>query len=114
MKDLGAAKTFLCIEVTKSSNGISNINQQHYIKKIVEDFGLGDAKISKIPLDSGYEKLQSTFTDILPNNEKYIWYTKNLSVHYCSYHSIREQILRQVWVYWHRKLVIQANMIGTS
>lgn len=71
IKDLGEVKFYLGIEVSKSTDHIFSINQQHYIKKVVQDFGLSEAKISHIPLDSGYEKNQLSFNDILPSNEEY-------------------------------------------
>lgn len=48
---------YLGINARKDSEGIYSIDQEQYIQKIVEKFGLEDAKISKIPMDAGYLKL---------------------------------------------------------
>lgn len=71
IRDLGEVKLYLNIQITKSTDGIYSINQANYIKKIINVFGLDEAKISNIPLDSGYEGIQTSFTDILPSNEQY-------------------------------------------
>lgn len=50
---------------------LTMIDQEHYIKKVLNDFELNDTKNSPIPLDSNYEAFQITYTDILPSNEEF-------------------------------------------
>lgn len=57
IRNMGEAKYYLGIEIS-SKNGIYSINQEKYINQIVKGFGPEDSKISKIPQDSAYEKLQ--------------------------------------------------------
>ena len=52
--------TFLGIEVENDAAGDFYVSQGNYIKKIVEEAGLVNAKISKVPLDLGYAKLESS------------------------------------------------------
>lgn len=66
---LGEVKYYLGIEVNRE-NGIYNINQEKFINKIIKEFGLAEAKTSKIPLDSGYEKNKLN-QQPLPSNEDY-------------------------------------------
>lgn len=67
--DLGVLKNYLGIQVEKVDN-IYYINQEKYIDKVLNDMGLQDAKISRIPLDPGYFKIR-TSNDALPNNNNY-------------------------------------------
>ncbi|RYG14182.1 MAG: hypothetical protein EOO07_16995, partial [Chitinophagaceae bacterium] len=71
IKYLGEVKFYLGIEISRSNDGIFSINQQNYIKKVISDFGLDEAKISPIPLEPGYKKIQNTCTEFLPSNEQY-------------------------------------------
>jgi transposase InsO family protein len=66
IKDLGIVKNYLGIEFER--NGHFKISQQTYINKIVEAAGLGEAKNSKFPLDTGYYKQTS---NELPSNDEY-------------------------------------------
>lgn len=70
IRSLGEVKNYLKIEVERN-DGVYSIKQEKYIKKIVNEFGLENAKISKIPLDSGYEKEQSNNYTFLPSNANY-------------------------------------------
>lgn len=70
IRNLGEVKYYLGIEIN-SKNGIYSINKKKYINKIVKGFGLEEAKTSKIPLDSGYEKNQIENKDLLPSNAQY-------------------------------------------
>lgn len=54
---LGELEHYLGINVQKDSEGTYSINQEQYIEKIIERFGLDAAKPSKIPLDTGYFKM---------------------------------------------------------
>lgn len=68
LKDLGEAKYYLGIDINRSEAGDFEISQASYIDKIVDAAGLGDAKISKFPMDSGYFKLDGK---ILDSNDEY-------------------------------------------
>lgn len=58
IKDLGDVKQFLGIDIIKEENGNYLIGQTKYIDKVVEAAGQQDAKISSIPIDVGYDKMQ--------------------------------------------------------
>lgn len=66
--DLGDLRLYLGIEVTFES-GIYYLSQEEYIDKILEIYNLQDAKISSIPMDPGYLKLNSN--DMINNNNIY-------------------------------------------
>lgn len=70
MRCMGEVKYYLGIEV-QNQNGIYSINQKKYIERIVAEFGLEDAKTSKIPLDAGYERARDENEQVLPSNEQY-------------------------------------------
>ncbi|KAG5682922.1 hypothetical protein PVAND_012240 [Polypedilum vanderplanki] len=67
VKDLGTVKFFLGIAINQDEEGNFFINQENYIKKIVSEASLSDAKPSKIPLDVGYYKLEV----LLEDNKEY-------------------------------------------
>lgn len=50
------AKSSSILASRRDSNGIYSLSQSNYIKKIVNDFGLNDAKASSIPIQVGYVK----------------------------------------------------------
>lgn len=52
IRELGEVKYYLNIEISKSEDGAYSINQEKYIEKVIQKFGLQDTKISKIPLAS--------------------------------------------------------------
>lgn len=66
---LGDVKRFLGIQITKTAEGYC-LNQQVYINQMVANYGLEDAKGSRIPLDPGYMQ-QKEETERLPTNDKY-------------------------------------------
>lgn len=68
---LDEVKYYLGIEVYRDDGGIYNIKQEKYIKKILTEFGLENAKISKTPIDPGYEEEQVNNKEILSSNEQY-------------------------------------------
>lgn len=68
LKDLGEAKHYLGIDINQNANGEFEISQTSYIDKIVDAADLGDAKISKFPMDSGYFKLDGKLLD---SNDEY-------------------------------------------
>lgn len=59
VQDLGEIKHYLGIQVTRDKDGIFHLNQTQYIKKIVNDFGLETAKVSKVPTQLNYGKAES-------------------------------------------------------
>ncbi|KAG5666425.1 hypothetical protein PVAND_014454 [Polypedilum vanderplanki] len=69
VKDLGTVKFFLGIAINQDEEGNFFINQENYIKKIVSEASLSDAKPSKIPLDVGYYKLEDEV--LLEDNKEY-------------------------------------------
>lgn len=54
----------------RSQDGIYYINQSNYIKKIINETGLEDTKVSNIPLDPGYVKARKD-ESIMPQCERY-------------------------------------------
>ena len=66
--DLGGVKLYLGIEVTKDKFGRFVISQRNYIDSIIRTAGLEEAKISKFPMDPGYNKQMG---DPLENNRLY-------------------------------------------
>lgn len=54
---LGELKSYLGINIERDVNGIFYMDQVQYFQKIINKFGLQDAKISKTPLDTGYIKI---------------------------------------------------------
>lgn len=54
IKDLGCAKFFLSLEITRSQNGIYVV-QRKYITDILTDTGMSQAKGVKTPLPSGLQ-----------------------------------------------------------
>jgi hypothetical protein len=56
MRDLGEAKKFLSIEITRS-DGFISINQRDYIDKIIQKFGIGGSKIRRTPLNAGTKEM---------------------------------------------------------
>lgn len=71
VQDLGEVKQYLSIEVTRDENGVYSLNQSNYIKKIVNEFGLGDAKASNIPIQVGYGKSKKGDDGLLLSNVQY-------------------------------------------
>ena len=67
-KDLGEVKHYLGIDVNKDESGHYTISQSGYIDKIVEAAKLSDAKVSKVPVDPGYFKLEGV---LLQSNDEY-------------------------------------------
>lgn len=70
IKSLGEIKNYLGIEVEKK-DGVYCIKQEKFIKKIIAEFGLKDAKESKTPIDPGYEKEKQNNVSYLPSNRDY-------------------------------------------
>lgn len=70
IKDLGEAKHYLAIDISKDKNNDIYISQHKYIEKIIVAAKLQDSKISNHPLDVGYLKTIDK-TDQLPINNDY-------------------------------------------
>lgn len=56
------------LEIFKDADKIYNISQSTYIKEIIADFSLSDAKISEVPMNSNYGK-DINESDILPDTK---------------------------------------------
>lgn len=67
---LGDVKQFLGMKVQRMNDGSFSLSQTAYINKVIERFGMTDAKVSKIPMDPGYLN-DDDDTKKLPNNEQY-------------------------------------------
>lgn len=48
------------MDIERDKNGNFLMNQSHYIEEIIKLAGLTDAKVSKIPIDPGYHKIDSS------------------------------------------------------
>lgn len=57
--DLGEVSYYLGMKVERDDAGFFSINQSAYIKRLLHSFNLQDCKVSKLPLDSGYEKFKN-------------------------------------------------------
>ncbi|XP_062539208.1 uncharacterized protein LOC134207519 [Armigeres subalbatus] len=68
--DLGDIRHFLGMEIENSPSGYK-LNQETYIRRLTERFGMELAKPSKIPLDPGYLQKKEEM-DQLPNNHDYM------------------------------------------
>lgn len=69
IKNLGNIQNYLGLQINRNRNGSFSINQTAYILKTISDFGLGEAKISDIPISVSYEK--GADSELLIDNEKY-------------------------------------------
>lgn len=70
INNLGLIKSYLGLDISKDKNGIYGLNQNSYVRKVLNDFGLSDAKISNIPLSTDYGKDNSE-RDVFIDNENY-------------------------------------------
>lgn len=66
--DLGEATCYLGIQITKF-NGVYHINQESYIRKILNKYNLTDAKVSNVPISTSYDKSDEEI--LLSNNNQY-------------------------------------------
>lgn len=69
IQDLGPIKYYLGLQVTRDKGGNYIINQSNYISQVIEQFGLKDAKESKLPLSTGYGKQNDEIALLKDNNE---------------------------------------------
>ena len=51
MKDLGIAKRFLGLEISRNSDGDVIISQEYYLRRVLQRFGMQDAKPACTPMD---------------------------------------------------------------
>lgn len=70
IENLGPIKEYFELEISKDVDGLYNISQSRYIKQVIADFSLSEAKISEVPMNNNYEKDNNEF-EILPDAEKY-------------------------------------------
>lgn len=71
-QDLGEIKQYLGIQVTRDGDGIFHLNQTQYINKVINDFGLSNAKESIVPITVSYGKSTSGESkSVLLSNEQY-------------------------------------------
>lgn len=66
---LGDVKSYIGLQIEKEGN-YYYINHKQYIKQLIEQFGMIDAKASRIPMDPGYIQLKEE-KDKLDNNDKF-------------------------------------------
>ena len=56
MKDLGAAKKILGIDISRDrKKGILSLSQKEYVQKVLREFGMLDAKVVSTPIPSHYK-----------------------------------------------------------
>lgn len=70
VNNLGDVRSYLGMEIQRNEHGWFGVNQTAYIRKVVNDTGLADAKPSNVPMDVSYRKQIAT-GDILVSNEQY-------------------------------------------
>ena len=76
MKDLGAAKKILGMEITRDRNsGLLFLSQQNYIKKVLHRFNMHDAKSVSTPI-APHSKLSSSHC---PSNDEEYEYMSRVS-----------------------------------
>lgn len=68
IRDLGEIQYYLGIQINKT-NGVYNLNQQKYINKILNQYSMHDASISKVPITTSYGKSDEEV--LLPSNTSY-------------------------------------------
>lgn len=72
LEDLGEIKFYLGMEVNKSADGFYQLCQSAYIERIASDFGLANAKESKVPMSTSYGKASDEEDErLLLDNNKY-------------------------------------------
>ena len=70
MKDLGAVKQFLGVNITQSDGKIV-LDQSHYTQKLLEKFGFSDAKSISTPVDNSLKLNVANENDEVIDIEKY-------------------------------------------
>lgn len=54
IQGLGNIKYYLGIKVVKDDNSVYYFCQSNYIKRVIDEFGMTDAKILNVPMETGY------------------------------------------------------------
>lgn len=67
--DLGFLKCYLGVEIGRNEDGMYCMKQTQYIDNTLTRFGLQGTRISNVPLDPGYMKIQDQ--PLMENSEKY-------------------------------------------
>ena len=80
IKDLGEAMNYLGIRLQRNGEGFFEISQSDYIDKVLQVTEMTDAKVSRIPMDTGYHKLNGTPLDTNEGYRKLIGMLLYLSV----------------------------------
>lgn len=70
MTRLGEVSQYLGIQIVRAKDGHFIMIQSAYIKSLLQRFGLQEAKVSNIPLDTGYLTSDDE-SDLLKDNETY-------------------------------------------
>lgn len=80
IKDLGEVKSYLGISLQRNEEGFFEMSQSEYIQKILEVTEMNDAKVSRIPMDTGYHKVEGEPLDSNDDYRKLIGMLLYLSV----------------------------------
>ena len=80
IKDLGEAMNYLGIRLQRNKEGFFELSQSDYIEKILQATEMTDAKVSRIPMDTGYHKLNGIPLDTNDGYRKLIGMLLYLSV----------------------------------
>ena len=65
IKDLGKAQHVLGMKITHNKNGSIRIDQEHYVKALLEKYNMSDAKIFGTPMQSNIKLGKSTDDEII-------------------------------------------------
>lgn len=69
MKDLGKLKFFLCIEFSRSQQGI-HMSQRKYALELIAEMGLGGAKPASTPMETNIKLTSADFDDHIKGSQK--------------------------------------------
>lgn len=69
IKNLGEIRNYLGLRIDRNSDGNFAINQETYIMRVANNFGLANVKSSDVPLNPSYGK--GAESDLLPSNDGY-------------------------------------------
>jgi len=65
IKDLGKAQHFLGMKISYGKNGSIRMDQEHYIKALIQKYKMDDSKISTTPLKSTIKLIEATEQEVL-------------------------------------------------
>ena len=60
IKDLGIAQHILGMKIEYLEDGAMFVNQEHYVKSLVEEYGLGDGKTTGTPMQANIKLIKSS------------------------------------------------------